>query len=147
MKLFCQTIVSWRFVITKTFHHKNHFLFNNFFVTNSFFSWLKDGNEIPLRTSLYAYFIFLSVLLNKFSKNHFSFLLLSIELSISFLFISDFLTVPCVAFVFSRFRKNLVDFAPFSYHWLAFTSYLLLIFLLAFTSYLLHHKFQVDFYS
>ena len=111
-RLFCQTIVSWRFVITKTFQPKNHFLFANSFVRNFFSSWLKVESEISLRNSLHTCF-----LLNKLSKNFSNFLLTSTELSISLLSISNFLTVPCVAFVFSRFRKTLVDFSPSSYRW------------------------------
>ena len=80
-------------------------------------SLLKVGSEISLRNSLNSCFVFLSFLLNKFSKNFSNSLLISTKLSISLLSISNFLTVPCVAFVFSRFRKNLVDFSPSSYHW------------------------------
>ena len=53
-----------------------------------------------------ACFIFLSFLLNKFLKNPSNSLLISTELSISLLSISNFLTKPCVVFVFSRFRKK-----------------------------------------
>ena len=84
-KTLCQTIVSWRFVITKTFHRKNHFLFTDFFVTNFFSSWLKVGSEISQRNSLYSCFVFLSFLSNKFSKKLSNSLLISTELSISLL--------------------------------------------------------------
>ena len=111
IKLFCQTIVSWRFVITKTFHRKNHFLFTDFFVTNFFSFWLKVGSEISQRNSLYACFVFLSFLSNKFSKKLSNSLLISTELSIS-LSIFNLLTVTCVGFVFSRFRNFWLIFHP-----------------------------------
>ena len=104
-KTLCQTIVSWRFVITKTFHRKNHFLFTDFFVTNFFSSWLKVGSEISQRNSLYACFVFLSFLSNKFSKKLSNSLFISTELSISLLSIFNFLTATCVGFVFSSFRN------------------------------------------
>ena len=117
IKLFCQTIASWRFVITTTFHQKNH-LFTHFIIRNFFFlSWLKVVSEISLRNSLYACFVFLSFLWNKLSKNLSNSSQISTKLSISLLFISHLLTVTCVAFVFSRFRTNLFDFSPSSYHW------------------------------
>ena len=116
IKLFCQTIVSWRFFITKTFHRKNHFLFTNFFVKNFFSSWLKVDNKMPLRNSLYACFVFLSFLFNKFPKNLSDSLLIPTKLSISLLYFFNFLTVSRVAVVFSRFKKKLVDFSPSSYH-------------------------------
>ena len=65
----------WRFAITKTFHCKNHYC--------SLIS--KVGSGISLRNSMNAYFVFLSFLSNKFSKNLSNFLLISTELSISFI--------------------------------------------------------------
>ena len=61
---------------------------------------------------MYTCFVFLSFLLNKSSKNFSHSILISAELSISLLSIYNFLTVPCVVFVFSRFRKHLVGFSP-----------------------------------
>ena len=93
--------------LVHSFHHQKFF----------FLSWLKVVSEISLRNSLYACFVFLSFLWNKLSKNLSNSSQISTKLSISLLFISHLLTVTCVAFVFSRFRTNLFDFSPSSYHW------------------------------
>ena len=93
--------------LVHSFHHQKFF----------FLSWLKVVSEISLRNSLYACFVFLSFLLHKFSKNLSNSLLISTDLYFSSLSISNLLTVPCVAFVFSRFRNNLVYFSPFLSHW------------------------------
>ena len=138
MKLFFQTIVSWMFVITKTFHRKSHF-FSLVSFSLTFFSWLKASSKISQRNSLYACFAFLRFLLNKFSKSFSNSLLISTKLSISQLSTSNFLIVPWVAFVFSRFRKKMFHFSPSLYLWhLHFT---------LIPSAILLKSLQVDFYS
>ena len=142
----CQTITSWRFIITNSFHQKNHFiklfvrpwiprdlLLLKLFIaritscslissSQTFFFLLKVGIETSLRNSLYVFFVFLKFLLNKFSKILSNFLLISTKLFISLLLISFFLTEPSVSLVFSRFRKKIgCFFALFTP--LAFTSY------------------------
>ena len=62
IKLLCQTIASWRFVIFKLFIPT---ITSCLLISSSqtfFFSWLKVSREIPLRFSLYTCFGFLSFL-------------------------------------------------------------------------------------
>ena len=106
-------------VLSEKFHKTHRFL--EIFFTKTFIARITSYSLISLSQIFFPpalrSLVLLSFLLNKFSKNLSDSLLISTELSASLLSIFNFLTVLCVAFVFSRFRKHLVDFSPSSYHW------------------------------